>query len=88
LHSGSVEARSHFKVERQCKPFQWFLDNIYPEKFILDSPDQVYAYGRLKNPTSLTCLDNLQSDDKVMSGVWGFVTFWHGSGCGSSHPYL
>ncbi len=62
---GSVEERARFKEERKCKPFQWFLDNIYPEKFILDSPEQVYAYGRLKNPTTATCLDNLQSDDKV-----------------------
>ena len=44
----------------QCKPFSWFLMNIYPEKFILDDPKHVFAYGRLKNPTSNTCLDNLQ----------------------------
>ena len=22
----------------QCKPFSWFLQHIYPEKFILDDP--------------------------------------------------
>ena len=44
----------------QCKPFSWFLKNVYPEKFILDDPKHVFAYGRLKNPTSNTCLDNLQ----------------------------
>lgn len=61
---GSVENRLKFKEEKQCKPFSWFLQHIYPEKFILDDPKQVFAYGRLKNPTSGTCLDNLQNDEK------------------------
>jgi polypeptide N-acetylgalactosaminyltransferase len=61
---GSVTNRLKFKQDLQCKPFSWFLKNIYPEKFILDDPKHVFAYGRLKNPTSNTCLDNLQNDDK------------------------
>jgi polypeptide N-acetylgalactosaminyltransferase len=63
--AGSVEARNRFKAEKQCRPFQWFLDNIYPEKFVMDNSQHVYAYGRVRNPTTATCLDNLQSDDKV-----------------------
>ena len=62
--SGSLERRFQFKEELQCKPFSWFLENIYPEKFILDDPKHVFAYGRLRNPSSSTCLDNLQNDDK------------------------
>jgi len=61
---GSVTNRLKFKQDLQCKPFSWFLKNVYPEKFILDDPKHVFAYGRLKNPTSSTCLDNLQNDDK------------------------
>jgi len=61
---GSVENRMLFKDQLQCKPFSWFLENIYPEKFILDDPQHVFAYGRLRNPSSTTCLDNLQNDDK------------------------
>ena len=49
-----------YSKDLQCKPFSWFLKNIYPEKFILDDTKHVFAYGRLKNPTSNTCLDNLQ----------------------------
>ena len=56
--------RLKFKADLQCKPFSWFLQHVYPEKFILDDPKHVFAYGRLKNPTSATCLDNLQNDDK------------------------
>ena len=62
--TGSMEDRFQFKEDHQCKPFSWFLENIYPEKFVLDDPEQVFAYGRLKNPHSETCLDNLQNDDK------------------------
>ena len=61
---GSIEKRMEFKDDLSCKPFSWFLENIYPEKFILDDPGQVFAYGRLKNPHSETCLDNLQNEDK------------------------
>jgi len=61
---GSVTNRLQFKEDLQCKPFSWFLQHIYPEKFILDDPKHVFAYGRLKNPTAGTCLDNLQNDDK------------------------
>jgi len=61
---GSLERRFEFKEEHNCKPFSWFLENIYPEKFVLDAPEQVYAYGRLKNPHNNVCLDNLQNDDK------------------------
>ena len=45
---GSIEKRKAFRSERQCKPFSWYLANIYPEKFILNGPDQVFAYGRLR----------------------------------------
>jgi len=61
---GNVENRLAFKKDLQCKSFSWFLENIYPEKFILDDPTTVFAYGRLRNPASSTCLDNLQNDDK------------------------
>ena len=63
IFAGSVENRKLFKEKQQCKPFSWFLENIYPEKLILDDPDHVFAYGRLRNPYN-TCLDTLQNDDK------------------------
>merc|ERR1719232_1602165 len=61
---GDMKARMEFKEQKQCKPFKWFLQNIYPQKFILDSPEHVFAYGRLRNEPSGLCLDTLQHDDK------------------------
>ena len=60
-----------YSKDLQCKPFSWFLKNVYPEKFILDDPKHVFAYGRLKNPTSNTCLDNLQ-----VSAFWLLLICW------------
>jgi len=61
---GSVTKRLQFREDRQCKSFNWYLQNIYPQKFILDNPSHVFAYGRLRNPNYDTCLDNLQNEDK------------------------
>jgi polypeptide N-acetylgalactosaminyltransferase len=60
----SVTKRLQFREDRQCKSFNWYLQNIYPQKFLLDNPSHVFAYGRLRNPNYDTCLDNLQNEDK------------------------
>merc|ERR1719266_1331584 len=61
---GDMSARMQFKENKQCKPFKRYLDNIYPQKFILDSTEHVFAYGRLRNEPSGLCVDTLQHDDK------------------------
>ena len=40
---GDVSARMKLKDSLHCKSFQWFLDNVFPEKLITDK--SVYAYG-------------------------------------------
>ena len=61
---GSTQKRLQFKKDRQCKSFKWYLENIFPQKFILDDPDHAFAYGRVKNPKTNVCFDTLQNDEK------------------------
>ena len=61
---GDVTNRLKFREQKQCKPFKWYLENIYPQKFILDSDEHVFAYGRIRNEPSGLCVDTLQHDDK------------------------
>ena len=61
---GDVTNRLKFRDQKQCKPFKWYLENIYPQKFILDSDEHVFAYGRVRNEPSGLCVDTLQHDDK------------------------
>jgi polypeptide N-acetylgalactosaminyltransferase len=46
-----------------CKSFKWFLDNVYPEKFIPD--EKVLAYGAVRNVINgvQLCLDTLGKNE-------------------------
>ncbi|XP_042879499.1 polypeptide N-acetylgalactosaminyltransferase 1-like [Penaeus japonicus] len=61
---GDISERKELRNRLRCKSFKWYLDNIYPEKYILD--EDVVAFGRLRNNASKPdiCLDNLQRNEK------------------------
>ena len=46
----------------KCKDFKWFLENVIPEKFIID--ENVFAFGEARNIQSQLCLDTLGKDEK------------------------
>ncbi|CAF1235970.1 unnamed protein product [Rotaria sordida] len=59
---GDVESRREIRKRLNCYSFKWYLDNVFPEKFILD--ENVHAYGEVRNPSSSLCLDTLGRDEK------------------------
>ncbi|XP_046573698.1 LOW QUALITY PROTEIN: probable N-acetylgalactosaminyltransferase 9 [Haliotis rubra] len=60
---GDISARVDLRKKLQCKSFKWYLDNVYPEKFVLD--EGVQAYGIVKAVDSSLCLDTLSGNDKM-----------------------
>lgn len=60
---GDLMHRRQLRKKLKCHSFKWFLDNIYPEKFIPD--ENYFAYGQVRNKYNM-CLDDLQlADNKV-----------------------
>lgn len=43
---GDLSSRKQLRKDLKCQDFQWYLDNIVPEKFIMDRHSQ--AYGRVR----------------------------------------
>ncbi|XP_050418639.2 probable N-acetylgalactosaminyltransferase 9 isoform X1 [Patella vulgata] len=61
---GDLTERKALREKLQCKSFKWYLDNVYPEKFVPD--ENVHAWGMVRNPSSNLCLDTLQRDEKIV----------------------
>ncbi|XP_029450039.1 polypeptide N-acetylgalactosaminyltransferase 2 [Rhinatrema bivittatum] len=52
---GNIQSRLELKKKLSCKPFNWYLENVYPELRVPDHQD--IAFGALKQGTN--CLDTL-----------------------------
>ncbi len=46
VNTGDVSFRKELREKLQCRDFKWYLDNVIPQKFILD--ERVVAYGRVR----------------------------------------
>jgi len=68
---GDLSERKALRKDLNCKPFKWFLENIYPEKFIPD--ENVYAYGKIQFKDTKDCIDLMDTSGASMHpvGVYG-----------------
>ncbi|XP_074658973.1 putative N-acetylgalactosaminyltransferase 9 [Tubulanus polymorphus] len=64
---GDLTERIELRKRLNCKSFKWYLDNIIPQKYIIDEHSS--AWGMVRNPSSNLCLDLLQRDEKLMIKV-------------------
>ncbi|XP_060566861.1 polypeptide N-acetylgalactosaminyltransferase 11-like [Ruditapes philippinarum] len=64
VDAGDLTERLELKNRLQCKPFKWFLDNIWPELNAYKENNQAWGFVQNSATGSNMCLDN---DDYLFS---------------------
>lgn len=67
---GDISKRVELRKQLNCKSFKWYLENVYPQKFV--PIDNVQGYGRIENKAKHLCLDDLQQsrENTLKMGVY------------------
>lgn len=67
---GDISKRVELRKQLNCKSFKWYLENVYPQKFV--PIDNVQGYGRIENKAKHLCLDDLQQsrENTLRMGVY------------------
>ncbi|KAG8123600.1 putative Polypeptide N-acetylgalactosaminyltransferase protein, partial [Naja naja] len=63
---GNIQSRMELRKRLNCKPFKWYLENVYPELRVPDHQD--IAFGALQQGTN--CLDTLGHFADGVVGVY------------------
>ncbi|XP_068936213.1 polypeptide N-acetylgalactosaminyltransferase 13 isoform X3 [Petaurus breviceps papuanus] len=64
---GDVSVRKALRENLKCKPFSWYLENIYPDSQI---PRRYYSLGEIRNVETNQCLDNMGRKDNEKVGMF------------------
>ncbi|KAM9851400.1 polypeptide N-acetylgalactosaminyltransferase 13 isoform 1-T1 [Aulostomus maculatus] len=64
VNYGDVSSRKALREALKCKPFSWYLENIYPDSQI---PRRYYSLGEIRNVETNQCVDNMgrKENEKV-----------------------
>jgi len=64
---GDVSERKQLRKDLQCKSFQWYLENIYPDSLI---PLNYKMLGEVKNTEANLCLDTMGKKENENVGIF------------------
>ena len=68
---GPLDYMRDLRKRLQCKPFKWFLDNIFPELFVPNDESQIQFKGDIRNEKTGQCVDTLGHAKHNKIGVYG-----------------
>ncbi|KAJ8353899.1 hypothetical protein SKAU_G00214660 [Synaphobranchus kaupii] len=64
---GDIATRTALRQKLQCKPFSWYLENVYPDSQI---PRHYYSLGEIRNVETNQCLDNMARKENEKVGIF------------------
>ncbi|MFT7816262.1 polypeptide N-acetylgalactosaminyltransferase 1 [Arapaima gigas] len=64
---GDIASRTALRQKLQCKPFSWYLENVYPDSQI---PRHYFSLGEIRNVETNQCLDNMARKENEKVGIF------------------
>jgi len=68
---GDLSSRHKLRKDLGCKSFKWYLDNVYPGKYIPN--ENVFSHGKVRNPPHNLCLDTLGKPESSLHHIGLFA---------------